>query len=79
MALLTLKGFTARMFFRIGSRIHPTNDQLLCAWGLMESKHGHPHECVRLLTSAGMFPKHVVRHPYSGCESSERQTVHAVF
>lgn len=42
----------ARMFFRIGSRIHPTNDQLLCAWGLMESKHGHPHECVRLLTSA---------------------------
>lgn len=42
----------ARMFFRIGSRIHPTDDRLHCAWGLMESKHGHPSDAVRHLMCA---------------------------
>lgn len=46
----------ARMFFRIGSRIHPTDDRLHCAWGLMESKHGHPSDAVRHLMCAGISP-----------------------
>ena len=61
--LLTFKGHTARMFFRIGSRIHPTGDQLLCAWGLMETKHGHPDESARLLLSAGTYVFWSQPHP----------------
>merc|ERR1712160_58945 len=35
MANMCITTTCQRMYFRIGSRIHPTDDQLLCAWGLM--------------------------------------------
>ena len=48
----------ARSIFRIGSHLHPQDDALQCAFGLMESKHGHPSDAQHhLITAVTLNPK----------------------